>query len=101
VTAASTERGCILLDIKMPKTSGLELQTQLKGAGIDLPVIFLTAHADVPTTGQAMTHGALDVVTKPFREGALLDAVNRAIALDGAAPSRAPASSSSASSSTR
>ena len=82
--APAAERGCILLDIKMPRTSGLELQTQLKGAGIDLPVIFLTAHADVPTTVRAMTHGALDVVTKPFREDALLDAVNRAIALDGA-----------------
>jgi FixJ family two-component response regulator len=80
--APITEHGCLLLDIKMPKVSGLELQTQLQDAGIELPVIFLTAHADVPTTVRAMKHGALDVVTKPYREDALLDAVHRAIALD-------------------
>jgi FixJ family two-component response regulator len=80
--APITEQGCLLLDIKMPKVSGLELQTQLRDAGIELPVIFLTAHADVPTTVRAMKHGALDVVTKPYREDALLDAVHRAIALD-------------------
>jgi FixJ family two-component response regulator len=80
--APITEPGCLLLDIKMPKVSGLELQGQLRDAGIELPVIFLTAHADVPITVRAMKHGALDVVTKPFREDALLDAVHRAIALD-------------------
>ena len=76
------EHGCILLDIKMPNTTGLELQRMLGGAGIDLPVVFLSAHADVPLSVRAMKDGALDVITKPFREHALLDAVRRAIALD-------------------
>jgi FixJ family two-component response regulator len=76
------EHGCILLDIKMPKTTGIELQPKLKSAGIDLPVIFLSAHADVPLSVRAMKDGALDVITKPFQERALLDAVLRAIQLD-------------------
>jgi FixJ family two-component response regulator len=76
------EPGCILLDIKMPETTGLDLQRLLKDTHIELPVIFLSAHADVPLSVRAMKDGALDVITKPFREHALLDAVNRAIALD-------------------
>ncbi len=76
------EHGCILLDIKMPRTTGLELQRLLKRAGIDLPVIFLSAHADVPLSVRAMKDGALDVITKPFHEHTLLEAVRRAIALD-------------------
>ena len=76
------EHGCVLLDIKMPGVTGIELQQQLKEAGIDLPVVFLSAHADVPLTVRAMRGGALDVVTKPFREHTLLDAVHEAFALD-------------------
>jgi FixJ family two-component response regulator len=78
------EHGCVLLDIKMPEITGLELQRILKETRIDLPVIFLSAHADVPLSVRAMQEGALDVITKPFREHALLDAVHRAIVLDAA-----------------
>jgi FixJ family two-component response regulator len=80
--APRDEHGCVLLDIKMPGVTGIELQQQLKEAGIELPVVFLSAHADVPLTVRAMRGGALDVVTKPFREHTLLDAVHEAFALD-------------------
>ena len=80
--APRDEHGCVLLDIKMPGVTGIELQQQLKDAGIELPVVFLSAHADVPLTVRAMKGGALDVVTKPFREHTLLDAVHEAFALD-------------------
>ena len=76
------EHGCLLLDIKMPTTTGLELQQQLEGAGISMPVIFLSAHADVPVTVRAMKDGALEVFTKPFQADALVAAVHRAIAVD-------------------
>ena len=80
--APGGEHGCIVLDVKMPKTTGLELQQQLEGAGIVMPVIFLSAHADVPLTVRAMKTGALEVFTKPFQADVLLDAVHRAIAID-------------------
>jgi FixJ family two-component response regulator len=80
----SQEHGCVLLDIKMPGTTGVELQRMLKTARIEMPVIFLSAHADVPLTVRAMKEGALDVITKPFQEDCLLDAVRRAITLDAA-----------------
>jgi FixJ family two-component response regulator len=80
--APRDDHGCVLLDIKMPGVTGIELQQQLKDAGIELPVVFLSAHADVPLTVRAMKGGALDVVTKPFREHTLLDAVHEAFALD-------------------
>ncbi|HVH25459.1 MAG TPA: response regulator [Vicinamibacterales bacterium] len=79
---AGNEHGCLLLDIKMPTTSGLELQQQLETAGVAMPVIFLSAHADVPVTVRAMKKGALEVFTKPFQADALLAAVHRAIAVD-------------------
>jgi FixJ family two-component response regulator len=74
--------GCLLLDIKMPRITGLELQQQLDGFGIHMPVIFLTAHADVPGTVRAMKAGALEVITKPFQDATLLEAVHQAIASD-------------------
>jgi two-component system, LuxR family, response regulator FixJ len=80
--APRDEHGCVLLDIKMPGVTGIELQQLLKEAAIELPVVFLSAHADVPLTVRAMRGGALDVVTKPFREHTLLDAVHDAFALD-------------------
>jgi FixJ family two-component response regulator len=84
VRSPSQEHGCVLLDIKMPGTTGVELQRMLKTARIEMPVIFLSAHADVPLTVRAMKEGALDVITKPFQEDCLLDAVRRAITLDAA-----------------
>jgi FixJ family two-component response regulator len=78
----SAVHGCILLDIKMPAVSGLDLQSKLLDAGIELPVIFLSAHADVPVAVRAMKAGAVDVLTKPFKGDQLLDTVRRAIATD-------------------
>ena len=77
-------RGCIVLDIRMPVTDGIELQRQLHAAGIDLPVIFLSAHVDVPLTVNAMKGGAVEVITKPFDEDQLLDAIRSAVELDDA-----------------
>jgi FixJ family two-component response regulator len=74
--------GCILLDIKMPVMSGRELRQKLVAAGITLPVIFLSAHADVRIAVELMKEGALEVLTKPFQISTLLDAVRRAIAVD-------------------
>jgi FixJ family two-component response regulator len=74
--------GCLLLDVRMPGLSGLDLQRGLAGRGYQLPVIFLTAHADVALTVRAMKAGALDVFTKPFDDQTLLDAVQRALERD-------------------
>jgi FixJ family two-component response regulator len=73
--------GCVLLDVRMPGPSGLDLQRMLRASGNDLPIIFVTAHADVPLTVRAMKAGALEVLTKPFDDQVLLDAVFQA--LDG------------------
>jgi RNA polymerase sigma factor (sigma-70 family) len=80
--APRTARGCIVLDVKMPVTNGIELQRQLGGAGFDLPVIFLSAHVDVPLTVNAMKGGALEVIIKPFDEPQLLDAIQNAVEQD-------------------
>jgi FixJ family two-component response regulator len=71
---------CLVLDIRLPKRSGLELQTELAKANVQIPIIFITAHGDVPMSVRAMTAGAVDFLTKPFRDQDLLDAV--ALALD-------------------
>ena len=71
--------GCLVLDVRMPGASGLDLQRILNQAETDLPVIFVTAHADVPLTVRAMKAGALEVLTKPFDDQALLDAVYQAL----------------------
>lgn len=74
--------GCVVLDFKMPGETGLDLQQQLTLAGSRLPVIFLTAHADIPTSVKAMKAGATDFITKPFDIQDLLAAVDRALSLD-------------------
>jgi len=74
--------GCLILDVRMPGTSGLELQQHLVASGNPMPIIFLTAHSDVPMTVQAMKAGAVDFLTKPVRDQTLIDAVNAAIAID-------------------
>jgi len=71
--------GCLVLDIRMPGMSGLELQEQLVAKGIDLPIIFITGHGDVPMAVQAMKRGATDFIQKPFRDQELLDRVNDAL----------------------
>jgi FixJ family two-component response regulator len=75
---------CLLLDIRMPGRSGLELQRELAGGNRQLPIIFITAHADVPMTVQAMKGGAIEFLTKPFRDQDLLDAVEAGLARDRA-----------------
>jgi len=71
--------GCLVLDIRMPSMSGLELQDELTRRGAILPIIFITAHGDVPMAVQAMRQGAQDFIQKPFRDQDLLDRINRAL----------------------
>jgi len=78
----TTTSGCIVLDVRMPGGSGLELQQKLNDLGCDLPIIFVTGYADVPVTLRAMKAGALDVLTKPFEDQVLLDAVTQALERD-------------------
>ena len=75
---------CLVLDVRMPGRSGLELQRELAAANRLVPIIFITAHADVPMTVQAMKGGALEFLTKPFRDQELLDAVEAGLARDRA-----------------
>jgi FixJ family two-component response regulator len=74
--------GCLVLDVQMPGLSGLDLQRELKEAGIHLPVIFITGHGDIPTTVRAMKAGATEFLTKPFGEQELLDAISQAVEHD-------------------
>jgi FixJ family two-component response regulator len=71
--------GCLILDVRMPLISGLELQRIINERGIHLPVIFLTGHADVTIAVQAMKFGACDFIEKPFKDQTLLDAVSQAV----------------------
>jgi FixJ family two-component response regulator len=73
---------CLVLDIRLPGVSGLEFQGQLARAGIDLPIVFMTGHGDVPMSVRAMKAGAVDFLTKPFRDQDMLDAVSSAIEAD-------------------
>ena len=75
--------GCLLLDIRMPGMSGMELQQELNLRGAVIPVIFMSGHADIPMAVEAMQHGAFDFLQKPFRDQDLLDRIQRAIAKDG------------------
>ena len=75
---------CLLLDVRLPGQSGLELQRELTVAHRQLPIIFITAHADVPMTVQAMKGGAIEFLTKPFRDQDLLEAVEAGLARDRA-----------------
>ncbi|SIT30601.1 response regulator transcription factor [Achromobacter sp. MFA1 R4] len=74
--------GCIVLDVRLPGISGLDFQDQLARHGIDLPIVFLTGHGDIPMTVRAMKAGAVDFLSKPFREQDMLDAVAAAIERD-------------------
>jgi FixJ family two-component response regulator len=73
---------CLILDVRLPHLSGLDLQQQLFKADAQIPIIFITGHGDIPMTVQAMKAGAAEFLTKPFREQELLDAVRRAIDSD-------------------
>jgi FixJ family two-component response regulator len=76
--------GCLILDVRMPGSSGLDLQYQLSQNGNPKPIIFLTGHGDIPMTVQAMKAGAVDFLTKPVRDQTLLDAVMAGVAMDAA-----------------
>ncbi len=76
------EAGCLVLDIRMPEMSGLELQQHLNRSGCMLPIIFITGHGDVPMAVQAMRNGAFEFIQKPFRDQDLLDQINHALQHD-------------------
>ena len=73
---------CLVLDVRLPDTSGLDLQQELSRAGVKIPIIFITGHADIPMTVKAMKSGAFEFLTKPFREQDLLDVIHRALRRD-------------------
>ena len=77
--------GCLILDVRMPGMSGLELQSKLIAEGINIPVIIISGHGDVPMAVQAIKAGAVDFIEKPFRDQVLLDNIQRAVELDAQA----------------
>jgi FixJ family two-component response regulator len=74
--------GCLVLDVRLPGSSGLDLQRELAETGRPIPIVFITGHGDVPMTVRAMKEGAVEFLTKPFRDQDLLDAVQQAIDRD-------------------
>src|ERR671915_1023792 len=74
--------GCLVLDVRLPGLSGLDLQQQIAQGDRDMPIIFITGHGDIPMTVQAMKAGAVEFLTKPFRDQELLDAIQQAIERD-------------------
>jgi len=79
---------CLVLDVRLPGVSGLDVQQHLAEAGVHVPVIFLTGHGDIPMSVKAMKSGAVEFLTKPFREQDLLDAIQQALDLDRVARKR-------------
>lgn len=75
---------CLVLDVRLPGQSGLDFQRQLAALGLDLPIVFITGHGDVPMGVQAMKAGAIEFLTKPFRDQDLLEAIQLGIERDGA-----------------
>ena len=75
-------RGCLVLDIRMPRMTGLDLQKKLREMGSTLPIIFITGHGDIQMAVEAMRRGALDFIRKPFREHDLLERINEALNIE-------------------
>ena len=75
---------CLIVDVSLPGISGLDFQQKLKKAGLQIPIVFITAHGDIPMTVKAMKSGAVEFLTKPFEDQALLGAVQQALASDTA-----------------
>lgn len=73
---------CLVLDLRLPGMSGLEVQRKLIDTGVQLPVVFITGHADIPVTVKAMKSGAVEFLTKPFRDQDLIDAIQQALKRD-------------------
>ena len=82
--AQSAGVGCLVLDIRMPRLSGLEVQRRLRQSGSALPILFITGHGDVELAVQAMKDGAVDFLQKPFKDQVFLDAIERAVTLSEA-----------------
>jgi FixJ family two-component response regulator len=74
---------CLILDVELPDISGLDLQTELAKSGIEMPIVFLTGHGDIPMSVRAMKAGAVEFLTKPFGKQELLDAIQEALFRDG------------------
>lgn len=74
---------CLILDVRLPGRSGLDIQREFAAAGIDIPIIFITGHADIPMSVKAMKGGAIEFLTKPFRDQDLLDAIQVGLERDG------------------
>jgi FixJ family two-component response regulator len=79
---------CLVLDVRLPQMSGLDFQRKLTDAGARIPIIFITAHGDIPMSVRAVKSGAVEFLTKPFRDQDLLDAIQQALQLDRAARER-------------
>ena len=77
--------GCLVLDVRLPGLSGLDLQKRMVEAGTEIPIIFMTGHGDIPMTVRAMKAGAVEFLTKPFRDQDLLDAIQQALERDRSA----------------
>src|SRR6202171_4419697 len=77
--------GCLVLDVRLPGVNGLDFQRELADAGIRIPIIFITGHGDIPMSVRAMKSGAVEFLTKPFRDQDLLDAIYQALDRDRAA----------------
>jgi RNA polymerase sigma factor (sigma-70 family) len=73
---------CLILDVRLPGMSGLEFQRELSEKAVEIPIIFITGHGDIPITVQAMKAGAVDFLTKPFRDQELLDSIHKAVDRD-------------------
>ena len=73
---------CLVLDVRLPGMSGLEVQSRLIEIGVHIPIIFITSHADIPMTVKAMKSGAVEFLTKPFRDQDLIDAIQQALKRD-------------------
>ena len=82
------EPSCLVLDVRLPGVNGLDFQHELADAGVQIPIVFITAHGDIPMTVRAMKSGAVEFLTKPFRDQDLLDAINQALDRDRVARQR-------------
>jgi FixJ family two-component response regulator len=80
-----SDPSCLVLDVRLPQMSGLDLQRQLADTGVQIPIIFITAHGDIPMSVRALKSGAVEFLTKPFRDQDLLDAIQQALQRDSAA----------------
>lgn len=77
-----SQRGCLVLDVRMPEMTGLELQQELNQRGIDIPIVFISGHGDIPMAVRAVQAGAVDFLEKPFNDEDLLERIERALARD-------------------